>query len=64
MAIQELEKMCELQENCHYNTSLGEMYFKQGNKKTARSFFEKALTQTSSNAEKKLIEKKIEMCVM
>jgi len=64
MAIQELGKMCELQENCHYNTSLGEMYFKQGNKKTARSFFEKALTQTSSNAEKKLIEKKIEMCVM
>jgi len=61
-AILELEKMNELQENCHYNTSLGEMHLKNGNKETAKFFFMKALSLTSSLAEKTLIGGKINKC--
>jgi RNA polymerase sigma-70 factor (ECF subfamily) len=64
VAIRELEKMKELDENCHYNTSLGEMYFKSGNKEEAKKFFTKALSLTSSHAEKTLINDKISRCVM
>ena len=58
-AIRELKKMKELDNNCHYNTSLGEMYLKNGNKDEAKFFFTKALSLTSSDAEKKLINSKI-----
>jgi len=61
-AIRELEKMNELEENCHYNTSLGEMYFKTGRKEEAKKFFTRALSLTSSHAEKKLINNKISKC--
>jgi RNA polymerase sigma-70 factor (ECF subfamily) len=61
-AILELEKMSELEENAHYNTSLGEMHLKNGNKETAKFFFTKALLLTSSIAEKTLIGCKINKC--
>lgn len=61
-AILELEKMNELEENSYYNTSLGEMHLKQGNKKIAKSFFIKALGQTPSLVERKLIDGKINQC--
>jgi RNA polymerase sigma factor (sigma-70 family) len=61
-AIEELEKMKSLEDNCHYNASLGEMHLKNGEKKKARVYFEKALSQTASQAERKLIAGKINLC--
>jgi RNA polymerase sigma factor (sigma-70 family) len=61
-AIQELEKMKGLEENYHYNTSLGEMYLKNGEKVKAKGYFEKALSETPSFAERKLISGKINLC--
>ncbi|MBK5284073.1 MAG: sigma-70 family RNA polymerase sigma factor, partial [Bacteroidia bacterium] len=48
-AIEELKKMKDLSENCHYNTSLGEMLLKSGIKTEAKKYFEKALSLTASN---------------
>lgn len=61
-AIDALKKMKGLSENCHYNTSLGELYLKTGNKKEAKIYFGKALSLTSSNAETELICRKINLC--
>lgn len=61
-AIHELKKIKGLNENCYYNTSLGEMYLKSGNKNEAVSYFQHALELTSSNAEIELIRRKINMC--
>jgi RNA polymerase sigma factor (sigma-70 family) len=61
-AIVELEKMKGLEENCHYNVSLGEMYFKNGDQQKAKPYFEKARLLTNSEAEKKLIQGKINSC--
>jgi predicted RNA polymerase sigma factor len=61
-AIVELEKIKGLSENCHYNTSLGEMYLKSGHKEKAKDYFGKALVLTSSNAEIELIRRKISKC--
>lgn len=61
-AIVELENMKGLSENCHYNTSLGEMHLKSGNKEDARKYFGKALMHTSSNAEIELIRRKLDLC--
>lgn len=61
-AIEELKKIKNLSENCHYNTSLGEMYLKIGKKEEARTLFGKALALTSSNAETELIRRKIKIC--
>ncbi len=61
-AIEELRKMKELSENCHYNTSLGEMYLKAGNQTKAKKYFSKALSLTTSNAETELITRKMSMC--
>ncbi|HTS44306.1 MAG TPA: sigma-70 family RNA polymerase sigma factor [Puia sp.] len=60
-AIIELEKMKSLQENCYYQTSLGEMYLKNGNKMEANKHFIHALSLTSSLVEKNLIRSKIKM---
>ena len=62
MAITELEKMRGLEENCYYNTSLGEMYMKSGEKEKAKAYFQKALAFTSSNAEIELIRRKLAEC--
>ena len=59
-AIEELQKLKGLSENCHYNTSLGEMYLKSGNKTEAKRYFEMALLFTSSQAETELIRRKME----
>ena len=61
-AIEELENIKGLGENCYYNTALGEMYLKSGNKKEAIKYFQKALELTSSNAETELIRRKIGLC--
>jgi RNA polymerase sigma-70 factor (ECF subfamily) len=61
-AISELEKIKGLNGNCYYNTSLGEMYLKSGNKTEAVKHFQKALELTSSNAEIELIRRKINLC--
>ena len=58
-AIEELLKMQELLKTCHYHFSLGEMYFKSGNKTNAKIYFEKALELTSSQAETELIRRKL-----
>ena len=60
-AIEELLKMKVLSENCHYNTSLGEMYLRDGNKAEAKNYFNKALSLTTSKPETELIQKKIRM---
>ena len=61
-AIAELKKMKELEETCYYNSSLAEMYLKNGNKTEARTYFTKALSFTLSNTEKELMHRKINMC--
>jgi RNA polymerase sigma factor (sigma-70 family) len=61
-AITELEKMENLSENCYYNTSLAELYLKNGNKPQAKELLGKALALTSSHAEIDLIRKKIGTC--
>ena len=61
-AIAELRKMKGMDENCNYNTALGEMYLKTGNKGEALIFFNKALSLNHSNAERELIRKKIQSC--
>ena len=61
-AIEELEKIKGFADNCYYNTSLGEMYLKHGNKEQALNYFQNALTLTSSNAEIELIRRKIALC--
>jgi RNA polymerase sigma factor (sigma-70 family) len=61
-AINELKTMNGLSGNCHYNSSLGELYLKSGNKTEAKKYFEKALQLTSSNPETELIQRKINLC--
>jgi RNA polymerase sigma factor (sigma-70 family) len=61
-AIIELQKMEGMEENRLYNTSLGEMHLKNGEKIIARTYFEKALSRTLSAAERKLINAKISLC--
>jgi predicted RNA polymerase sigma factor len=61
-AISELEKIKGFANNCYYNTSLGEMYLKNGNKSEAIKYFQNALELTSSNAEIELIRRKINLC--
>lgn len=60
-AIPELLKMAGLSENCHYNASLGELYFRSGEKTEAKNYFSKALILTSSNAEAELIKRKLKL---
>ncbi len=61
-AIEELEKINGMSENCYYNASLAEMHLKAGHKKEALKYFQHALTLTSSNAETELIRRKINLC--
>lgn len=61
-AISALLELKGMEENCHYNASLGEMYMKTGKKDEAKNYFEKALTLTTSNAEKELMTRKINSC--
>jgi RNA polymerase sigma-70 factor (ECF subfamily) len=59
VAIDALKNLKGFEGNRHYNTALGEMYFRSGRAKDAISYFETALALTSSNAEKDLIQKKL-----
>ena len=61
-AIEELEKLKGLSGNFHYNTSLGEMYFRNGNPLEAKKYFTKGLSLTSSAAEVELIGRKMSLC--
>ena len=61
-AIEELEKMKGLSANGHYNTSLGELNLRAGNKNEAKRYFERALPLTSSKVEAELIQRKINLC--
>lgn len=61
-AIAELGKIKGLTNNCYYNTSLGEMHLKSGDKDQALKYFHYALALTSSNAEIELIRRKINLC--
>ena len=61
-AIEELLAMKDLAKNCHYNTSLGELYLKSGNNSEAKVYFIKALALTTSLAEIELISRKINAC--
>ena len=61
-AISELEKMKGFEDNCYYNTSLAEMYLKNGNQDLAKKSLTKALALTASNAEIELIRRKITLC--
>jgi RNA polymerase sigma factor (sigma-70 family) len=61
-AIEELVEMKGLAENCHYQTSLGEMHLRAGNKSEAKKYFTKALSLTTSGAETELISRKINLC--
>jgi len=62
VAIKALLKMEGLRENCHYQTSLGELNLKSGNKPEAIKYFTKALSLTASVAEQELIGRKIKLC--
>jgi len=61
-AINELLQIKGFDENCYYNTSLGEMYMKNANKERAKHYFQKALMLTSSSAEIELIRRKLADC--
>jgi RNA polymerase sigma factor (sigma-70 family) len=60
--ISELLQIGELTGNSRYQLSLGELYFKVGNKAEAKRFFNRALALTSSRAEQELIDRKIKLC--
>ncbi|HWB64094.1 MAG TPA: DUF6596 domain-containing protein, partial [Chitinophagales bacterium] len=59
VAIDALKNLKGFEGNRHYNMALGEMYFKLHNTAQAVSYFETALTLTTSAAEKNLIQKKL-----
>jgi len=61
-AIEELEKLEGLNDNCYYYAALGEMYLKNGNKDMASEQFSKALEFTSSFAISELLARKLELC--
>ena len=61
-AVSELKKIKNFNNNCYYNTSLGEMHLKSGDKAGAIKCFQHALELTSSNAEIELIRRKITLC--
>lgn len=56
-SIPELEKF--IKSNYLFSAVLGELYSQMGNKTEAKIYFEVAISLTNSNAEKKLIQKKI-----
>ncbi|MDB5283681.1 MAG: sigma-70 family polymerase sigma factor, partial [Bacteroidota bacterium] len=62
-AIDALKNLKNFENNRHYNTALGEMYFRAGKKSQALSYFDTALALTTSNAEKDLIKRKIGACI-
>ncbi len=61
-AIDALKNLKGFEDSRHYNTALGEMYFRIGKNQEANDYFETALALTASNAEQDLIKKKISAC--
>jgi RNA polymerase sigma factor (sigma-70 family) len=61
-AILEMESLNDISENYYYKTSLAELYFRSGKKQQAKEIFTQALRYSRSNAEKALIEQKINLC--
>lgn len=62
-AIDELHSIKGLHDYYLYHTAFGEIYFEMGEKEKAFAYFKKALTLTSSAAEKHLISEKLKACV-
>ncbi len=60
-AINEMKKLKGISDNALFNTSLGEMHQRTGNKTEAKSFFQKALGLTTSKAEVELIQRKLNL---
>jgi len=58
-AISGLKQMNELSSNNYYHAALGELYFKNGDKKKAKESYLVALSFTTSQAEKELLQRKL-----
>lgn len=58
-AIAQLKELEGMADNCYYKTSMGELYFKTGNRGEAMKYFSEALKITGSIAERELLERKI-----
>lgn len=61
-ALAELQKIKGLEHHHLYFASMGEIHFDMNEKEKARSYFEKALSLTSSASEQQLLLKKISSC--
>jgi RNA polymerase sigma-70 factor (ECF subfamily) len=61
-ALEELQQIKGLEQHYLYYASIGEMYFEMENKVAAKTYFEKAITLTQSQAEKQLLFQKIGLC--
>jgi RNA polymerase sigma-70 factor (ECF subfamily) len=61
-AVSALLALKSMENNCHYNASLGEMYIKSGKKEEAKMYFEKALKLTPSKPEQELLKRKLSLC--
>lgn len=59
-AIKELLKIPGMESNCHYHSALGEMYLRKADKPNALTHLKKAMLLTTSSAEKRLLEGKIQ----
>jgi RNA polymerase sigma-70 factor (ECF subfamily) len=61
-ALEELQQIKGLEHHHLYYASLGEMYFEMQEKAAAKTYFEKAIALTQSQAEKQLLLQKIGLC--
>ncbi len=62
-ALEELQQIKGLEQHHLYYSSIGEVYFELNQTGMARDFFEKAISLTTSSAEKKLLQDKIQRCL-
>lgn len=61
-ALEELQQIRGLDQHHLYYASVGEIYFELQQMEKARTHFEKAITLTSSQTEKQLLQEKIRQC--
>lgn len=59
-AIKELLQIPGMENNCHYQSTLGEMYLRKADKPNAQAHLKKALSLTTSSAERRLLEGKMQ----
>ena len=62
-ALEELQQIKGLEQHHLYYSSIGEVYFELNQTGMAKDFFEKAISLTTSSAEKKLLQDKIQRCL-